>query len=115
MDKRLTSAGGRTPSPALSAPSPFVPKAGGGSHCKAFGIAVTGVSPVPLHHLQPMQELFRKALGKPKTKHYICIVQKHNKMCNNMSFKLVGREISRFSLLSILHKKPYTYKLTNDN
>ena len=67
MDKRLTSAGGRTPSPALSAPSPFVLEARGGSHCEALGRTVTGFSGLVFNILRMMQEFFRKALHTPYT------------------------------------------------
>jgi hypothetical protein len=44
MDQGMPPVGGRTPCPALSAPSTFVLEAGGRSHCKAFGRALTSFS-----------------------------------------------------------------------
>ena len=42
-----------------------------------------GVSPFLFNILQRKQEVFRKALGKPKTKHYICIAHITHTMCLN--------------------------------
>jgi hypothetical protein len=73
MDKWLSPAGGRTPRLALPAPSPFVLEAGGGSHCKAFGRAVTGFPRTRLQHGATEEEVFRKALGGLKT--YMILLQ----------------------------------------
>ena len=57
----------------------------GGSHCVAFGRAVTGFSEKLFIISITLQKVFRKALGKLEIKHYICISEIHIAMCKHMS------------------------------